>query len=162
MLDYLQMIRLFFSVVNNASVSALVLNNDLVKYEIRLAIGKCCLTQILPNKQKRLFFKKKSPSTHPSLVFNNSPIEQATTQKHFGLTLDVYFLQKIQPILPQKSLLTIYKSFITPHSEYSDAFYDQSSNDAFSNKLETIQYNPALVLWSNERYILQKIASSSS
>ena len=35
-----------------------------------------------------LFFSKKIISgTHPSLLFNNSPIEQATTQK-LGLTLE--------------------------------------------------------------------------
>ena len=76
-----------FSVVNNASVSDSRLNNDLVK--IRDWIGKYRLTKILPNKQKRLFFKKNKnniPGTHASLSFNNSLTEQATTQKSFGLT----------------------------------------------------------------------------
>ena len=36
-----------------------------------------------------LFFqKKKVLGTHPSLFCNNSQIEQDTTQKDFGLTLD--------------------------------------------------------------------------
>ena len=34
------------------------------------------------------FFEKIIPSIHLSLFFNNSLIEQATTQKHVGLTLD--------------------------------------------------------------------------
>ena len=35
-----------------------------------------------------VFSKKIIPENHPSLFFNNSLIEQATTQKHLGLTLD--------------------------------------------------------------------------
>ena len=31
---------------------------------------------------------KNNPGTHPSLFFNNSLVEQATAQKHPGLTLD--------------------------------------------------------------------------
>ena len=30
--------------------------------------------------------------------------------------------------------------------DYSDVVYDQPSNDAFSNKLETVQYNAALAI----------------
>ena len=44
-----------------------------------------------PTKQaKEVIFskKKKNPGTHPSLFFNNSLIEQVTTQKHLGLTID--------------------------------------------------------------------------
>ena len=37
-------------------------------------------------------------------------------------------LQKLQSILPQTSLLTIYKSFIRPYLDYGDAAYDQPSN----------------------------------
>ena len=50
-------------------------------------------------------------------------------------------LQKLQPILPGTSLLTICKSFTRPNLGYADLVYDQPSNDAFSNKLETVQYN---------------------
>ena len=55
-------------------------------------------------------------------------------------------LRKLQAISPRTSLLTIYKSFIRPDLDYSDVVYDQSSNDAFSNKLETVQYNAALAI----------------
>ena len=55
-------------------------------------------------------------------------------------------LRKLQSILTRTSLLTIYKSFIRPHLDYGDVVYDQPSNDAFSNKLETIQYNAALAI----------------
>ena len=59
------------SVVNNASVFASRLNNDLLKIRDWLSIGKFRLTQILLSKRQRLFFKKKILGTHPSLFFNN-------------------------------------------------------------------------------------------
>ena len=43
-------------------------------------------------------------------------------------------------------LLTIYKSFIRPYLDYDDVVFDQPSSDAFSNKLETVQYNAALAI----------------
>ena len=55
-------------------------------------------------------------------------------------------LRKLKSTLPRTSLLTIYKSFITPHLDYGDVVYDQPSNDVFSNKLETVQYNAALAI----------------
>ena len=55
-------------------------------------------------------------------------------------------LRKLQSILPRTSLLAIYKSFIRPQLDYGDVVYDQPSNDAFSNKLETVQYNAALAI----------------
>ena len=48
-------------------------------------------------------------------------------------------LQKLQFVLPRTSLLTINKSFIRPHLDYGDVVYDHPSNDAFSNKLKTVQ-----------------------
>ena len=55
----------------------------------------------------------------------------------------IRLLQNLQPFLPRTSLLTICKSLIRPHLDYSDLGYDQPSNDAFSIRLETVQYNAA-------------------
>ena len=55
-------------------------------------------------------------------------------------------LQKLQSVLPRTYLLTICKSFIRPHLDNGDVVYDQPSNDAFSNKLETVQYNATLAI----------------
>ena len=80
-----------FSVVNNVNVSAFKLNNDLVKIRDWIFNWKYRLAQILLNKQKRLLFQQKKiiiPGIHPALSLNNSLIEQDTTQKHLGLTLD--------------------------------------------------------------------------
>ena len=38
------------------------------------------------------------------------------------------------------------QAFIRPHLDYGDVVYDQPSNDAFSNKLETVQYNAVLAI----------------
>ena len=69
-------------------------------------------------------------------------------------------LQKLQPIVPRTSLLTIYKSFIRPHLDYGDVVYDQPSNDVFSNKFETVQYMHCFGNYgSNKRHISKKIVS---
>ena len=120
-----------------------------------------------PTKQAKevIFSKKIIPGTHPSLFFNNSLIEQDTTPKHLGLTLDykltfqyhvnkkikkamkgIGLLRKLQSVLPRTSFLTVYKSFIRPHLDCADVAYDQPSTDVFSNKLKTVQYNAALAI----------------
>ena len=45
----------------------------------------------------------------------------------------------------QKSVLIIYKSFIRPHLDYGD-IHDQPTNDSFSKKLTSVQYNAALAI----------------
>ena len=79
----------FFSVVNNASVSASRLNNDLVKIRDWAFNWKMSFNPY-PTKQAEevIFSKKIIPGTHPSLFFNKSLIEQDTTKKHLDLTLD--------------------------------------------------------------------------
>ena len=49
-------------------------------------------------------------------------------------------------LLPRESLITIYKSFVRPHIDYSDIIYDQLNNEHFSNMLEIVQYNAAVAI----------------
>ena len=49
-------------------------------------------------------------------------------------------------MLPQHSVLTIYKSFVRPHLDYDDILYDQPDNKSFFQKIETVQYNAALAI----------------
>ena len=51
---------------------------------------------------------------------------------------EISLLQNLQPFLPRTSLLTICKSLIRPHLDYSDLGYDQPSNDAFSIRLDVV------------------------
>ena len=53
-------------------------------------------------------------------------------------TKGIGFLLKLQPILPHKSLVNIYQSFIRPHLDYGDDVYDQPSNELFSKKIESV------------------------
>ena len=46
--------------------------------------------------------------------------------------------------MPRDSLVTIYKSFIRPHLDYADVIFNRPSNAAFSNQIESAQYNAAL------------------
>ena len=51
-------------------------------------------------------------------------------------------------MLPQHSILTIYKSFVRPHLDYDDILYDQPDNKSFCQKIETVQYNAAMAITS--------------
>ena len=120
-----------------------------------------------PNKQPQevIFTHKLHNTPHPFLTFNNSPVQQTTSQKHLGMILDtkldfqehlkaifnkvnktIGVLRKLQNILPRPSLIAIYRSFIRPHLDYGDVIYDQSFNASFHQKMESIQYNAALAL----------------
>ena len=62
------------------------------------------------------------------------------TSKSIGL------IRKLRNFLPRPSLLLIYKSFVRPHLDYGDIIYDKAFIGYFQKKLETIQYNVALVI----------------
>ena len=55
-------------------------------------------------------------------------------------------MKRLSKMLPQHSLLTIYKSFVKPHLDYSDILYDQPNNTFLSKKTETAQIN-TMLLW---------------
>ena len=85
--------------------------------------------------------------------------------KHLGLTLDeklsfidfindninitlkgVGLLRKMSTLLPQQSLLTIYRSFTRPHLGYGDVVYDQPLNESLFSRIESVQYKVALAI----------------
>ena len=109
-----------------------------------------------PSKQAQevILSRKHQKISHPSIYFNNNPIESFSSQKHLGMILDtklnfqehikniltklnktIGLLQKLQNILAQESLLTIFKSFVRPHLDYGDVIYDQSYNNTFHQKM---------------------------
>ena len=63
----------------------------------------------------------------------------------------IVLLRKLQNILYQGSLLTIFKSFLRPHLDYNVVTYFQSYNNTFHQKMESIQYNVALATEGNIR-----------
>ena len=48
--------------------------------------------------------------------------------------------------LPQKALLTTYKSFIRPPLDYGDILYDKPNNKNFQNRIEKFQYQACLAI----------------
>ena len=112
-----------------------------------------------------VFSRKIFKISHPSLIFNNIPVAQVSSQKHLGISLDsklnsdedlrniqskvnriIRIIRNFQNLLPRSALLTIYKSFARPSLDYDDIIYDKAYNESFKSKLESIQYNAALAI----------------
>ena len=55
-------------------------------------------------------------------------------------------LRKLEAFLPRPSLVTVYRAFVRPHLVYGDIIYDQTYNDSFHQKMESVQYNAALAI----------------
>ena len=119
-----------------------------------------------PTKQAQeiIFSRKTSQRNHPGLMFNNSIVNVTTIHNHLGMIFDsklsfeehlksvlkkisktVGLLRKFQGILPRTSL-TIHKLFARPHLDYSDIIYDQTFNESFHQRIESIQYNAAIAI----------------
>ena len=98
-------------------------------------------------------------------MFNNSIVNVTTIHKHLDVIFDselsfdkhlksvlkkisktVGLLRKFQGILPRTSLITIYKLFARPHLDYGDIIYDQTFNESFHQRIESIQYNAAIAI----------------
>ena len=55
-------------------------------------------------------------------------------------------IKKLSNVLPRKSLITIYKSFVRPHLDYGDMIYDLPNNESFCQQIESVQYNASLAI----------------
>ena len=155
-----------FSTVYSTNETADSLNNDLQKisewaYQWKMSFNPDSTKQA----QEVIFSRKLKKPFHPSIKFDNVPVQNASSQKHLGLILDdklnfkshlrekcskfnkgIGIIKKLQNTLPRQALLTIYKSFVRPHLDYGDIIYDQPYNDSFCQKLESYQYNAALAI----------------
>ena len=115
--------------------------------------------------QEVIFSRKTNKINHPTTTFNTITVAHTSYQKHLGLYLDeklnfnchinvkiskankeIWIIKSLSHILPRKSLITIYKSFIRPHLDYCDVIYDQPNNESFCSKIEQLQYNAALAI----------------
>ena len=155
-----------FSTITSPAISSSNLNEDLVKithwaYQWKMSFNP----DITKQAQEIIFSRKKNNTSHPSLYFNNTPIQRKSVQKHLGLFLDeklsflehidekikkatvgVNLMRKLNLLLPRSSLLTVYKCFIRPHLDYGDVIYDQLNLPSLTNKIESVQYNAALAI----------------
>ena len=155
-----------FSVVFDPNSSARKLNNDLIKiqqwaYQWKMSFNPDPTKQA----QEVIFSRKNNKPYHPDLIFNQTNIKRTSSQKHLGLILDeklnfkqhlkvlidkaskgISVLRKLRYQIPRRSLISLYKSFIRSILEYADVVYDQPTNNSFSDKIESIQYNAALAI----------------
>ena len=148
-----------FSVVNNIHTSAITLSQDLKAITKWAFQWKMIFNPDLSKQAQEVIFSRKIKKLlHPTLFFNNIPLNNSLFQKHLGLTLDIKLnfsehiksitkkISKFQQILPRSTLLTIYKTFIRSRLDYADIAYDQAYNSAFHDKMESIQYNACLAI----------------
>ena len=116
--------------------------------------------------QELIFSRKTNKINHTTTAtFSTIPVARTPYQKNLGLCLGeklnfthhinlkiskankgIGIIKRLSHILPSKSLITIYKSFIRAHLDYCDVIYDQPNNKSFCSKIEQIQYNAALAI----------------
>ena len=111
------------------------------------------------------FTQKQKNTLLPNLIFNNAPASSADSTKHLGLILDkrlsfdhhlkekfsvanrgIGLITRLRKYLPRKTLLCVYKSFVRPHIDYGGIIFDNPTNDSFTQKLESVQYNACLAI----------------
>ena len=120
-----------------------------------------------PSKQavEICFPYKRDTENYLSLVFNDTYVQLANSQKHLGLILDskldlnehidnkinkcnkiIGIMKRLSLILSRKRLLTICKSFVRSNFDYDDIIYDKPVNESFKRKIERVQYKAAFVI----------------
>ena len=157
---------LLFSVVVNINLSATHLNSGLSKINAWANQWKRTFNPDFNKQVQEVIFSRKIRKTsHPPLTFNDNSVKQVQFRKHLGVYFEsrldfreylqnmfnktnetISLLRKLQNNLPRAPLIAIYKSFIRPHLDYGDILYDQTFNNSFHERLESIQYNAALAI----------------
>ena len=151
--------------VHNNNTPAEILNRDLQKisqwsHKWNMSFNP----DISKQAQEVIFSRKQAKSVNPDLVFNNTPVHQThslpeTFRSIFRQKLNfklhikekiskvmkgICIIKKLSNVLPRKSLITIYKSFVRPHLDYGDLIYDQPNNESFCQQIKSVQYSVSL------------------
>ena len=158
--DLVSTIKLFeddtslFSVINDSTISANELNNDLQKISEWDFKWKMSFNPDLSKQAQEVIFSRKlNKPSHQKIVFNSAPVVCTDWQKHLGMYLDkalnfnlhikekmskamkgigVNQSIKLNETLPRHSLITIYKSFVRAHLDYGNTIFDQPNNESFT------------------------------
>ena len=144
-----------FSTVYDSNMSADQLDKDLKNSDWAYKWKMIFNLDLSNQAQEVIFFRKTNKISYPTTAFNTVPVARTSCQKHLGLYLDeklnfsqhinikiskankgIGIIKRLSHILPRKSLITIYKSFIRPHLDYCDVIYDQPNNESFCTKIE--------------------------
>lgn len=139
-----------FSRVDDKDIFQINLNNDLLSIKGWPVWRKM---QVNPDPSKQTngvyFSKKANFAGYLPIKFNDSPVQLFDSQKHLGLILNKHLnfnvhieekmkdfnklvgsIKFLSSLLPKKSLLKMYKSFVWPHHGCSDILHDNSENEA--------------------------------
>ena len=111
----------------------------------------------LKQAQEVIFSRKRNKPHHPDIIFNSNPVKKSSYQKQVGMFLDsnlnfnehikgvsdkssksIGLIRKLRNFLPRPSILQIYKSFVRPHLDYGDIFYDNAFIGSFQKKPESV------------------------
>ena len=121
------------------------------------------------------FSRKRKPSDHPPILFNDTPVLKVNEHKHLGVVLDsnlsfnshiksaisksrrgIGMIKHLSKYLPRQTLNELYILYVRPHLDYSDVIYhipatkfDNSGSlqlNHMMEKLESIQYFAALAV----------------
>ena len=165
-----------FTVVNDPHKAARDLNHDLNLIKLWAHNWRMTFNPD-PTKQavEVIFSKKKTPTNHPPIFFNNIPVMKVHEHKHLGIILDsklsfashfqsivskckqgIGMLRFLSKYMPRYTLNEMYKLYVRPHLDYGDVIYhipqnahDCSQTVTLTNsmeKLESIQYSAALAI----------------
>ena len=155
-----------FSTEHDPNHSAKVLNDDLNKISEWAYKWKMLFNPDLTKQFQGVILSGKNFKTdHPIVYSNQAPVARFTCQKHLGMHLDqklsfshhvnekvakanknIVTFHKLAHLLPRQSFITIYKSFVWPHLDYSDIVYDHPNTESFCSLIERVQYNAALTI----------------
>ena len=103
--------------------------------------------------------------SHPPIKFNKIGMSKCPHQNDLRIVLDsklnfcahvdqkikkcnriIGLIRRLSITLPRNALLTIYKSFVRSHLDYSDILYDKPNNENFQSKFEKDQYSACLAI----------------
>ena len=152
--------------MRDLNTSAIEINDDVKKIEAWAHQWKMNFSpDPLKQAQEVIFSRKRNKPRHLGIIFNGNPVKKSSYQKHLCMFLNskldfhehikgvfektsksIGLICKLRNFLPRPSLLQICKSFVRPHLDYGDIFYDKTFIRCFQKKLESIQYNAALAI----------------
>ena len=168
-------IRLFaddtslYIIVDFPDSAAQILNVDLERiYEWAVQ----WLVRFNPNKTESLLFSRKlNIQHHPTLFFNDVPIQEVVSHKHLGVYLSqscdwhnhidfikekawsrMNLLRMLKFTIDRKSLETIYFTYIRSLLEYADIIWDNCSQQE-CNEIEKIQLEAGRIVTGSTKLV---------
>ena len=145
-----------FSIVDCSKASTLVLNSDLLKIQDQAYQQKMYFNPDRAKQAQLIFLRKSNKIVRPPLYLKNvivklhihrSALVFSQIENYFSQYTNINLARQqklqgffmLQPILPRRSLLTIYKSLTKPHLDYGDVIMTNLGMRHFQTKLN--QYN---------------------